>query len=106
MMNKRCLFDTLICSSSVRPKPGFGIGNRNQDEVLVLVLEPKLFLPKPKLPPLSFLKLFSCFLCFVLNICQVIGSNHDAFLCKSGIRIENAKLVTKTHIYPKKIRQD
>ena len=28
---------------SVQPKPGFGIGNRNQDHVLVSVSEPKLF---------------------------------------------------------------
>ena len=46
---------------SVRPKPGFGIGNRNQDQVLVSVSEPKLLLPKPKLPPYSFLQFFSCF---------------------------------------------
>ena len=43
---------------SVRPKPGFGIGNRNQDQVLVSVSEPKLFLPKPKLPPFSFPQIF------------------------------------------------
>ena len=35
--------------SSVRPKPGFGIGNRNQSPISVSVLEPKLFFPKPKL---------------------------------------------------------
>ena len=63
---------------SVRPKPGFGIINRNQDQVSVS--GPKLFLPIPKLPPLSFLILFSCFLCFVLDTCQVIQSNHDAFV--------------------------
>ena len=34
---------------SVRPKLGFGIGNRNQDQVLVSVFGPELFLPKPKL---------------------------------------------------------
>ena len=39
--------------SSVRPKPGFGIGNRNQDQVLVSVSGPELFLPKPKLSPHS-----------------------------------------------------
>ena len=36
-------------SSSVPPKPGFGIGNRNHDQVSVLVSAPELFLPKPKL---------------------------------------------------------
>ena len=36
-------------SSSVRPKPGFGIGNRNHDQVSVSVSAPELFLPKPKL---------------------------------------------------------
>ena len=35
--------------SSVRPKLGFGIGNRNQDQVSVSVSGPELFLPKPKL---------------------------------------------------------
>ena len=37
--------------TSVRPKPGFSIGNRNPGHilVLVLVLEPKLFYPKQKL---------------------------------------------------------
>ena len=35
--------------ASVRPKPGFGIGNRNHDQVSVSVLVPELFLPKPKL---------------------------------------------------------
>ena len=35
--------------SSVRPKPGFGIDNRNQDQVSVSVSGPELFLPKPKL---------------------------------------------------------
>ena len=37
----------LILHISARPKPGFGIGNRNQDQVLVS--GPELFLPKPKL---------------------------------------------------------
>ena len=31
------------------PKPHFGIGNQNQDQVSVSVLKPKLFLPEPKL---------------------------------------------------------
>ena len=44
----------LVCS--VRPKPGFGIGNRNQDQVSVSV--PKLLLPKPKLPPYAFPQIF------------------------------------------------
>ena len=35
--------------SSVRPKPGFGISNRNQEQVSVSVLGPELFLPKHKL---------------------------------------------------------
>ena len=34
---------------SVRPKLGFGIGNRNQDQVSESVSGPELFLPKPKL---------------------------------------------------------
>ena len=38
--------------NSVRPKPGFGIGNRNQDQVSVSVSGPELFLPKPKLSPI------------------------------------------------------
>ena len=41
--------DTL---ASVRPKPGFGIGNRNKDQVSVSVSGPELFLPKPKLSPI------------------------------------------------------
>ena len=43
---------------SVQPKPGFGIGNRNQDQVSVSVLEPKLFVPKPKLPLFYFSRAF------------------------------------------------
>ena len=46
---KLCQYDftmVMVCTS-VRPKPGFGIGNRNQDQVSVL--GPELFLPKPKL---------------------------------------------------------
>ena len=42
---------------SVQPKPGFGIGNRNQDQGSVSVSGPELFLPKPKLSP-------------ILKICQ------------------------------------
>ena len=38
--------------TSVRPKHGFGIGNRNQDQVSVSVSGPELFLPKPKLSPI------------------------------------------------------
>ena len=38
--------------NSVRPKPGFGIDNRNQDQVSVSVSGPELFLPKPKLSPI------------------------------------------------------
>ena len=53
-------------------KPRFGIGNQNQDQVSVSVLEPKLFLPKPKLPPFF------------------------------RILIENAKLVTTVCIYLKR----
>ena len=34
---------------SVRPKFGFGIGNRNQGPISVSVSEPKFFFPKPKL---------------------------------------------------------
>ena len=30
---------------SVQPKPGFGIGNPNQDSISVSVSEPKLFFP-------------------------------------------------------------
>ena len=43
---------------SVRPKLDFGIGNGNQDQVSVLVSEPKFLLPKPKLPPYSFPQIF------------------------------------------------
>ena len=41
-----------VVYSSVRPKLGFGIGNRNQDQVSVSVSGPELFLPKPKLSPI------------------------------------------------------
>ena len=48
----------------VRPKPGLGIGNRNQDQVLVSVSEQYLCLPKSKLSsifsPLIFF-LQNCF---------------------------------------------
>ena len=37
---------------SVWLKPGFGIGNWNQDQVSVSVYGPELFLPKPKLSPI------------------------------------------------------
>ena len=33
----------VVVPSSVRPKPGFGIGNRNQGPILVLLLEPIFF---------------------------------------------------------------
>ena len=42
----------LVPAHSVRLKPGFGIGNRNQDQVSVSVSGPELFLPKPKLSPI------------------------------------------------------
>ena len=42
-----------VVYNSVRPKPGFGIGNRNHDQVSVSVSGPELFLPKPKLSPMS-----------------------------------------------------
>ena len=38
--------------TSVGAKPGFGIGNRNQDQVSVSVSGPELFLLKPKLSPI------------------------------------------------------
>ena len=41
-----------MVAHSVRPKPCFGIGNRNQDQVSVSVSGPELFLPKPKLSPI------------------------------------------------------
>ena len=44
--NKKSGMEILL---SVRPKPGFGIGNRNHDQVSVSVSAPELFLPKPKL---------------------------------------------------------
>ena len=53
---------------SVRPKLGFGIGNRNQDQVWISVLEPKILLPKPKLPPNSFPPIFLMLLRLILNI--------------------------------------
>ena len=40
---------TCLVTGSVQPKLGFGIGNRNQDQVSVSVSGPELFLPKPKL---------------------------------------------------------
>ena len=40
---------------SVRPKPGFGIGNRNHDQVSVSVSAPELFLLKPKLSSIALL---------------------------------------------------
>ena len=55
-------------TGSVRLKPGLGIGNQNQDHVLVSVSEPKLLLPKPKLPPYSFPQFFFMLLCLILNI--------------------------------------
>ena len=48
---------------SVQPKLGFGIGNRNQDQVSVSVSGPELFLPKPKLSP-------------ILKIYQNISAKH------------------------------
>ena len=57
--NRHLNFNSTHCAqgpwrrqSSVRPKPGFGISNRNQDQVLVSVSGPELFLPKPKLSPI------------------------------------------------------
>ena len=84
----------LLLYTNVRPKPGFGIGNRNQDRVLVLVWEPKLLLPKPKLPPFSFpqffLMLFVPYLEYFLGYTQLSWS-----LCVNyKKRMENAKLVT------------
>ena len=46
--------------TSVRPKPGFGIGNRNQGPISVSVSEPKLFFPKPKLQNFSNFLIFFC----------------------------------------------
>ena len=39
--------NSLVPTNSARPKPGFGIGNRNQGSILVSVSE--LVFPKPKL---------------------------------------------------------
>ena len=47
--HKHGISQTCLPQHSVRPKLGFGIGNRNQDQVLVSVSGPELFLPKPKL---------------------------------------------------------
>ena len=59
-LNKFAVFASLCLTrhdlrcaiASVRPKPGFGIGNRNHDQVSVSVSGPELFLPKPKLSPI------------------------------------------------------
>ena len=51
-----------LCTS-VQPKPGFGISNRNQDQVSVSVSGPELFLPKPKLSPI--LKIYQKAVSFV-----------------------------------------
>ena len=48
--------------SSVRPKPGFRIRNRNQGPILVLVSQPKLCFPLAEL----FFKNFQIFSCFFL----------------------------------------
>ena len=45
------------CSDGVRPKPDFGIGKQNQDQISIS--KPKLFLPKAKLPPYSFPQIHS-----------------------------------------------
>ena len=51
--DKKLIFVLIKCiRTSVRPKPGFGIGNRNQDQVSVSVSGPELFLPRPKLSPI------------------------------------------------------
>ena len=44
----------ILFRCSVRPKPGFGISNRNQDQVSVSVSGPELFLTKPNLPKNHF----------------------------------------------------
>ena len=71
---KVSLFSTSILSG---PKPHFGIGNQNQDQVSVLVLEPKLLLPKSKLP-FAFLLIFPCYFFFVFNICHGFQSCNEA----------------------------
>ena len=50
--NKKSGMEILL---SVRPKPGFGIGNRNHDQVSVSVSAPELFLLKPKLSSIALL---------------------------------------------------
>ena len=59
-----CLWPFLVyVQTSVRPKPGFGIGNRNQGPISVL--EPKLFFfPKPK--HIFFSKIFKFSYVFLL----------------------------------------
>ena len=86
----RCMY------SSVRPEPGFSIGNRNQDQVSVSVSEPKFLLPKQNFLHILFLKFSSCFLCLILNISKVIHSYNEAcvWIIKKKKKIENAKLVT------------
>ena len=71
-MRKKLKYQYSVSSILLGTKPRFGIGNQNQDQVSVSVLEPKLFLPKPKLPPFF------------------------------RILIENAKLVTTVCIYLKR----
>ena len=43
----------LSIEASVRPKPGFSIGNQNQGPIFVSASEPKLFFPKLKLQKMS-----------------------------------------------------
>ena len=55
------LYFICLLSTSVRPKLGFGIGNRNQGPITVSVSEPKLFVTK-----LFFSKFFNCYYVFLL----------------------------------------
>ena len=51
-------FSCTVCS--VRPKPGFGIGNRNQGPVSVSVSEPKFFFSETETFFFLFFQIFSC----------------------------------------------
>ena len=82
---------------SVRLKPGFGIGNRNQDQVSVSVSGPELFMPKPKIssifPSLIFF-LQKCFAeMFGLKI-TLVQSNQFVSCQLPDFFVKNAKLFT------------
>ena len=70
----------LMQCSSVQPKPGFGIGNRNQSPISVSVTEPKMFFSKKE----TFM-----FPTFFLRICvfRSLKINPDLSHLKCGFGI-------------------